>query len=86
MDREASMTVPSWVIVTGAVIMAVPFGWGLGVVVAMLAVGRDVGVLPAAIIPFAIIGSIWFALSSAIPPLLRLATLTAGTVLFLIFG
>jgi hypothetical protein len=80
------MRVPSWVVVTAAVIMAVPFGWGLGVVIAMLAVGRDVGVLPAAIIPFAIVGSIWFALSSVTTPLIRLAALTAGTVLFLIFG
>jgi hypothetical protein len=85
-DKEGAMRVPSWVIVTAAVIMAVPFGWGLGVVLAMLAVGRDVGVLPAGIIPFAIAGSIWFARSSAIPPLVRLATLAAGTVLFLILG
>jgi hypothetical protein len=33
------MRVPSWLIVTAAVIMAVPFSWGLGVVLARLAVG-----------------------------------------------
>lgn len=80
------MRVPSWVIVTAAVIMAVPFGWGLGVVAAMLIVGRDVGVLPAATIPITVIGSIVFALSSASTPLIRLGVLTGGTVLFLVFA
>jgi hypothetical protein len=59
---------------------------GLGVAAAMLAVGRDVGVLPAVTIPVAVVGAIVFALSSATPPLVRLAVFTAGTVLFLIFG
>jgi len=80
------MRVPAWVIVAAAVIMAVPFGWGLGVVAAMLAVGRDVGVLPAVTIPVAVAGAIVFALSSASTPLVRLGILTAGTALFLVFG
>lgn len=80
------MRVPSWLVVTAAAIMAVPFGWGLGVVLARLVTGPDVGVLPAAIIPFTVIGSIVFALSSMTTPPIRLATMTAGVVLFLMFG
>jgi len=80
------MRVPSWIIVAAAVIMAVPFGWGVGVAAAMLAAGRDVGVLPVATIPVATIGSVVFALSSAATPLIRLAVLSVGTALFLVFG
>ena len=79
------MRIPSWLVVTAAVIMAVPFGWALGVTFAGLVVGRDVGVLPALTIPVAVIGSIVFALSSAVTPPIRLLVLTAGTILFLFF-
>lgn len=74
------MRIPSWLV------MALPFGWGLGVLAAEAAVGRDVGVLPALTIPVAVTGSIVFALSSVVTPLVRLAIFAAGTVLFLVFG
>ena len=80
------MRVPSWLIVALAVVMAIPCGWGLGVIAAELAVGRDVGVLPAATIPFGIVAAIVFAVSSVATPLTRLAVLTAATALFLITG
>jgi len=80
------MRVPSWLIVALAVVMAIPCGWGLGVIAAELAVGRDVGVLPAATIPFGVIGAIVFAVSSVATPLRRLAVLTAATALFLVVG
>jgi hypothetical protein len=78
------MRVPRWLIVTAAVIMALPFGWGLGLALAELAVGRDVGVLPALTIPFAVAGSIAFAVMPAATPVMRLLIMTAGAVLFLI--
>lgn len=80
------MRVPSRLIVGTAVIMALPFGWGLGVVLPELAIGRDVGVLPALTIPFGVIGSVVFALSSIATPLMRLSILATGTVLFLILA
>lgn len=78
------MRVPSWLIVTLAVIVAIPFGWGLGVLAAQLAVGRDVGVLPVVTIPVAVIGAIVFAVSSVTTPLIRLGIMAAGLALFFI--
>jgi len=80
------MRIPSWLVVTAAVVMALPCGWGLGVVAAEAAVGRDVGVLPALTIPIAVIGLAAFALSPVATPPIRLAILTAGTVLLLLIG
>lgn len=80
------MRVPSWLIVAAAVVMAIPCGWGLGVMAAELAVGRDVGVLPVVMIPVGVIGAIVFAVSSVATPLIRLVLLAAGTGLFLIVG
>jgi len=41
------MRVPSWILVTAAVVVAFPFGWGLGVLVAYLIAGKSFGQLPA---------------------------------------
>jgi len=76
------MNIPSGFIVAAAVIAAVPFGWGLGVVAAMLIVGPDFGVFPVLTIPPAIIAAVAFALSRKLKPTLRLGILLAGTALF----
>jgi hypothetical protein len=85
-QQEHRMRVPSWLIVIAAVIMALPFGWGLGVAAAELALGPNFGQLPALTVPVAIVGSIVFALTPAISPSARLAIMTAGTALFLILA
>jgi hypothetical protein len=49
---------PSWVIVAAAVITALPFGWGLGVIAAYLLAGPSFGQLPALTVPLGIIAAI----------------------------
>jgi hypothetical protein len=80
------MRVPSWLIVAAAVVMALPFGWGLGVALAALALGREFGQLPALTVPVAIVASIVFALMPSVSPLTRLAIMAAGTAFFLVLG
>jgi hypothetical protein len=66
-------------IVALAVIVAVPFGWELGVFIAQLIVGRDVGVFPVLTIPMGLVVAIAFALRSTVNPGFRLAALAVGT-------
>jgi hypothetical protein len=66
--------------------MALPFGWGLGLVLALLIAGRDFGQLPAATVPVGLIASVGFALWPRIRPGTRLRILTAGTLLFLLIA
>jgi len=47
------MQIPSWLIVGAAVVMALPFGWGLGLLVAYIVAGKNFGQLPAATVPLA---------------------------------
>jgi hypothetical protein len=56
------MQFPSWAVVTAAVVVAFPFGWGLGVTAAYLLAGSDFGQLPALTVPVGIIAAIVFAL------------------------
>ncbi|MGH7532384.1 MAG: hypothetical protein ACREL4_03735 [Gemmatimonadales bacterium] len=78
--------IPAWLIVSAAVVMALPFGWGLGLMLALLIAGRDFGQLPAATVPIALIASIGFALWPRVRPRTRLKVLTAGTVLCLLLA
>ena len=80
------MRVPSWVLVTAGVIVAFPFGWGLGVFMAFLIAGRDFGQLPALTVLVGLAASIAFAVSSILTPAIRLVIMLAGTVVFLILG
>jgi hypothetical protein len=80
------MRVPSWLLVMAAVIVALPFGWGLGVFVAYLIAGKNFGQLPALTVPLAIIGSIIFAFSPSFTPGMRLAIMLVGTGVFLILA
>jgi hypothetical protein len=56
------MQFPSWAVVTAAVVVAFPFGWGLGVKAAYLLAGPDFGQLPSLTVPVGIIAAIVFAL------------------------
>jgi hypothetical protein len=80
------MRTPSWVIVVAAVVMAVPFGWGLGVLAAYLIAGPNFGQLPAATVPIGIVASIAFVLIPGFKPRTRLSVVTGGTVLFILLA
>jgi len=77
---------PSWAVVTGTVIAALPFGWGLGVVVAYLIAGPNFGQLPALTVPICLIASIVFALMPILTPVKRLMILVIGAGLFILIG
>ena len=80
------MRIPSWGMVAAAVVMAFPFGWGLGVLTAYLLAGKDFGQLPVATVPLGIIAAIVFALSPSLKASTRLKILLAGTALFILFA
>ncbi len=80
------MKIPSWLTVAAAVILAIPFGWGLGVLVAYIIAGKDFGQLPVATVPLGIVASIVFALSPSRTPNTRLKILLGGTVLFILLA
>ena len=80
------MQLPSWAVVTAAVLAAFPFGWGLGVVGAYLLAGPDFGQLPALTVPVGIIAAIIFALLPLLTARKRLLIMVAGTGLFILLG
>ena len=80
------MRVPAWVLVTASVVAALPFGWGVGVLVAYVLTAGRIGQLPALTVPLAIIGSIAFALSPWLTPGMRLTVLLVGTGVFVLLG
>jgi len=80
------MRFPAWAVVTGAVIAALPFGWGLGVVVAYVIAGPEFGQLPVLTVPICLLASIVFALIPVLTPVKRLMILTIGTGLFILIG
>jgi hypothetical protein len=80
------MSIPSWVVVAGAVVAALPFGWGLGLVIAYAIAGKDFGQLPAMTVPLGIVAAVVFALWPSIRPGTRLTILGAGAILFILLG
>lgn len=77
---------PSSITIAGAVVLAFPFGWGLGVLAAYLIAGSDFGQLPAATVPIAIVASIAFALWPALKASTRLTVMLVGTALFVLLA
>ena len=77
------MRIPSWVVTAAALVMALPFGWGLGVIAAFVVAGKEFGQLPVATVPLGIVASFVFALWQPIRAGVRLAVLVAGTVVFI---
>jgi ABC-type sulfate transport system permease subunit len=73
-------------LVTAAVLVALPFGWGLGVFVAYLVAGRNFGQLPALTVLLGLVASIAFAVSPILTPGKRLTIMLVGTGVFLILG
>ena len=80
------MRIPSWLLVIAAVIAALPFGWGLGVVVAYLVAGPNFGQLPILTVPIGLIVSIAFALLPILTAGTRLAILVVGAAAFIVLG
>ena len=80
------MRIPSVLLVIGATILALPFGWGLGVLVAYAIAGRDFGQLPVGTVPLALIASIAFALLPSISAKIRFAVMAAGTAVFVLLA
>jgi len=74
------MRVPAWLIVAAAVVVAFPFAWGLGVDVAFLLLGPEVGAFPVVTILLALGAAVSFAIAPWLTPAKRLAILAAGTV------
>lgn len=77
------MRIPSSVVVAGALVLAVPFGWGLGVFAAYAIAGRDFGQLPVLTVPLCIVGSIAFASWPTVKASTRFKFMLAGTLLFI---
>jgi hypothetical protein len=80
------MRIPPWLYVLGALVLALPFGWGLGLLLAYAGSGRNIGQPPALTIPIALVGSIAFALWREVTPQMRLAVMGGGTAMFLVLG
>ena len=74
----------SWLIVAAAVVVAIPFGYALGVVAVSLLAGPDIGQMPVMSVPIAILGSIIFALLPVLTPRIRLTILAAGAVVLIL--
>ena len=83
---DSSSRFPAWLIIGVAAVLAFPFGWGLGLVLAVLIAGREFGQLPAATIPLGLLGGLGLAFWPTIKPVTRLKLLTVGTFVFLVFA
>jgi hypothetical protein len=80
------MRIPSAVFVAAAAILALPFGWGVGVVLAYAIAGKDFGQLPVGTVPVSIVASLVFALSPSIPAKTRFTVVAVGTAVFVVMS
>ena len=80
------MRIPPFVWIIAAVILALPFGWGLGVVAAYLIAGSNFGQMPIVTVPLAIVASIVFALVPWVPAQTRVIIMAIGTAAFVVLG
>jgi hypothetical protein len=80
------MRISSIILTIAAVLLALPFGWGLGVTLAYVIAGEDFGQLPAGTVPVALIASVAFAVWPSIPAKIRCAAMAAGTAAFVLIG
>jgi hypothetical protein len=71
--------IPRPVVVTAAVLAAVPFGWMVGLFAAYLVAGPNFGQLPIMTVPLGITAAIVFALVPAWSAWTRLAIMVVGT-------
>jgi hypothetical protein len=80
------MRIPAWLIVAAAVVLALPFGWGLGLLVAYVVAGKNFGQLPAATVPLGLLAAVAFALWPSFRPSTRLTVTFLGSAAFILFA
>ena len=80
------MRIPSWMMVAASVMMAFPFGWGLGVFVAYVIAGKNFGQLPVATVPLGIVAALVFAVAPFMDASKRLKIMLGGTLIFIAFA
>jgi hypothetical protein len=80
------MRIPPVVLIIAPVILALPFGWGLGVIIAYLIAEPNFGQLPIVTVPLAIAASIVFALVPWLPAQTRVIIMAIGTAAFVVLG
>ena len=80
------MQIPPWITVAAAVVMALPFGWGLGVLAAYIVAGKNFGQLPVATVPLGILAALAFALWLSIRPSTRLKVTFGGSAAFILLA
>jgi hypothetical protein len=64
-------------------LLALPFGWGAGVLAAYAIGGQDFGQLPVATVPLGILGAIVFSVWPSVETSTRLKIMCAGTAIFI---
>jgi hypothetical protein len=80
------MRFAAWARIAAAAVLAVPFGWGLGVFIADVVGGRDFGQLPVLTVPLGIVAAVVFAFLPVFTPATRLTVMAAGCVLFILWA
>ena len=75
-----------WLLIGLALVAALPFGWMLGVFLAFLLLGSNMGVFPVLTIPLGWAAGFAVALVRWADPAVRLAVLAAGTIALGAFG
>src|SRR5262249_43942397 len=83
--RARKMQIPAWLIVAAAVVLALPFGWGLGLLVAYVVAGKDFGQLPAAV-RLGLLAALAFALWPSFSPSTRLKVVFLGSAAFILLA
>ena len=76
---------PSWLVLANLV-AAVPFGWALGVVGALVVMGRNIGQLPVMTVPGGIVVGFIFAVWPRPKASTRFAILLSATVVLIFIG
>jgi hypothetical protein len=77
---------PSWLVTAATVVLALPFGWGLGLLAAYLIAGKNFGQLPAGTVPLGIIAAVVLALWSSIKLTTRFMVMLVGSTAFILFA
>jgi hypothetical protein len=77
---------PKWLLTAATVLLALPFGWGLGLLAAYLIAGKNFGQLPVATVSLGIIVAMVFAFWSSVKLTTRFTVMLVGTVAFILFA
>jgi hypothetical protein len=76
----------NWTLTALTVVLALPFGWGLGVIVAYLIAGKNFGQLPVATVPLGLIAAVAFALSPRLKVTTRFPVTLVGAAAFVLLA